>query len=721
MNSKKNNNVESLDDTMVFDVENKDTKEMNVIKEKSLVVDFTSPVDVLSDEDEKKPKKSKKNKKLKFKPLAKLKAWWSDLSKLKKFVICTITLLVIILVVLLIIIFTKKDDKNSEKLPDIVVEKENYTYKNGTLIFIDENKKEIGKYSCKNKDEKKCFVAYRSNEDDFIGDLYLNEDGSKVESRLSIVNNYYVFVTDNKKGSSDDIILYNIKTKKDLGEYKLAKQSSINKNIIVLKDKDNKYGILDLSEDEPKTVINFVYDYVGLATTDMANKYAVVSRNNKYYIADFTENILSSGFNDSIVDYNDNFVVTKSLDGVYKIYNYEGRELTSNNYLFIKISGDYYAALLENGLVVYDKDGLKYNETPIGLTSTNYNRTYIFDANKQVISNEIAFEMEVNEEYISITRGKANDLLSIKDGKANKERPFVNYFNGILYFYSDTRKESLIGKYTCKNKNTVEMLDHCMIASSSNISKNDVSYDIQTGIVAILNNRFVFINDTATTPNIYLYDLSVNKKLGPYQAIETTGLIGVNYDSKTVDGAYIIAKNTKDMYGLLRINSSNVDILLNFEYSELEKAGENFIARKSNGKYVLINKMGEEISKEIPEKIMSYNDKYAAAKSALGYKVYDLQGKEVDSKYYSYIRLDKKYYIAIVDNHLLEVHEYEKAKDPINFGTQINIKSSDSWKTVNYFKVENLGSLYKVTISDGSNDAEYTSIIGINNQEEEGI
>ena len=57
----------------------------------------------------------------------------------------------------------------------------------------------------------------------------------------------------------------------------------------------------------------------------------------------------------------------------------------------------------------------------------------------------------------------------------------------------------------------------------------------------------------------------------------------------------------------------------------------------------------------------------SAIKTSSGYKVYDLQGKEVDSKYYSYIRLDKKYYIAIVDNHLLEVHEYEKA-EPINFG-----------------------------------------------------
>lgn len=716
MNSKKDN-IESLDDTMVFDMnDTKDTKEMNVIKEKSLVVDFTSPVDVLTEDDDKKKKKSKKNnnsKKVKFKPLAKLKAWWTGLTKMKKFITCFITFLVVVLIVLLIIIFTRKDSKKAEKLPDVVIEEENYTYKNGTLIFLNDGKKEIGKYTCKNKDEKKCYVAFKSNEDDFIGDQYLNQDGSKLETRSSIINGNFVFVVDNKKGAKDDIILYDIKAKKDLGEYKLVKQSAINKNAIVLKDKDDKYGIIDLSGDKVNTLVNFVYDYAGLINNEMANKYAVINKNGKYYITDFNEKLLSSGFNEKIVDYNDNFIVTKSLENNYKIYNYEGTELTPNNYLFIKISGDYYAALLENGLVVYDKDLVKYNEAPIGLTSTNYNRTYVFDANKQIISNEVAFEMEVNEEYISVTRGKANDLLSIKDAKANKDRPFINYYNGILYFYSDASKEMLIGKYTCKNRNTEGLLDHCTVASSTSVSKNDLTYDIQTGIISILNNRFVFINDAVNTPNIYLYDLSVNKKLGPYQLVETSGLIGLNFDSKSADGSYIIAKNTKNQYGLLKVNIASVDIILNFDYLELEKSGDNYIAKKANGKYVVIGKDGKEITKEISDKIMSYNDKYVAAKSTSGYKVYDYEGKEIDSKTYTYVKLDKKYYVAIVDNHLLEIHEYDKAKESINFGKQINIKSSDSWKTVNYFKVENLGTLYKVTINDGVNNNVYESVTNV--------
>ena len=36
--------IESLDDTVIFNIEDEGQKEVNVIKEKNKVVDFTSPV-----------------------------------------------------------------------------------------------------------------------------------------------------------------------------------------------------------------------------------------------------------------------------------------------------------------------------------------------------------------------------------------------------------------------------------------------------------------------------------------------------------------------------------------------------------------------------------------------------------------------------------------------------------------------------------------------------
>jgi hypothetical protein len=86
------NNIEEIDtleDTMVFKVEDaSSTKELNVIREKNEVVDFTSPVKVLSDIKDKKGSKSSKNQnksskpkkekvKREFKLLSNIKSWWS--------------------------------------------------------------------------------------------------------------------------------------------------------------------------------------------------------------------------------------------------------------------------------------------------------------------------------------------------------------------------------------------------------------------------------------------------------------------------------------------------------------------------------------------------------------------------------------------------------------------------------------------------------------------
>ena len=92
MGQKKIEEVDNLEDTMVFDVKDLSTKELNVIKEKNEVVDFTSPVEVLSDIDEnKKAKKVKKDKssspkkdKKKINIFSKLITWWTGLSLIKR-------------------------------------------------------------------------------------------------------------------------------------------------------------------------------------------------------------------------------------------------------------------------------------------------------------------------------------------------------------------------------------------------------------------------------------------------------------------------------------------------------------------------------------------------------------------------------------------------------------------------------------------------------------
>lgn len=707
--------IDSLEDTIIFQVEDEPSKkEQNIIREKNEVVDFTHPVEVLSDVETNDTKKAKKTDKIKkdkskksFKLFANIKNWWTDLSKQKKLLFILLFVLIILLIVIGVIFLNKKDSpKEKEKTPDVIVENDFYRYENGTLVFLDSDNNELGKYKCKNPDQKKCYVAFQSTEDDFTGDLYINEAGNKLDVRAKIINNNYVFIVDNKKGSNDDIILYSIKSKNNHDEYNLVKESSINKNYVVLKDKDNKYGVLDLSEDTPKVLINFVYDYIGMINNEMANKYVVLLKNGKYYVADFTEKLLSGGLNQKIVEYNDQYIVTKDGENKYKIYDYDDNELQSGSFLFIKLNNEYYAAVLENGVYVFDKAGTRYNEVPIPLTSTAYNRTYIFDANNQVISNDIAFEFSTNDDYVTITRGKAIDSLSIKEANANKDHAYLNYYNGILYFYSNPEKTALIGKYTCKNRNTPGSFDLCDIASSVSISNNDMTSGVASGKIAILNNRYVFVKDSLSTGNIYLYDLVANKKLGPYNDVEAFDLTSDKESVKSINGAYVIAKNKNNQFGLLRINNQSVDVVLSFDYAEMEKEGEYFLVKKNNGTYTLFNQSGTALTKDFTTKIVAYNENYCLGKSTSGYSLFNYNAEKVDQNMYSYIYLASNYYVGIMDNNL-GIYKYNNPSVNV-LQSVVKIKTPDSWKNSNYFKVQASSLGYIIEITDGENNKVYT-------------
>ena len=84
---------------------------------------------------------------------------WSKLSKKKKIIIIVsivIILLVIGGILLYFLVFKKDNHKDDYKEPTVVIEKDNYKYEDGKLIFIDNDKKEIGEYECTNKNENLC-------------------------------------------------------------------------------------------------------------------------------------------------------------------------------------------------------------------------------------------------------------------------------------------------------------------------------------------------------------------------------------------------------------------------------------------------------------------------------------------------------------------------------------------------------------------------------------
>ena len=138
-----------------------------------------------------KPKKKKKNV---FKTLINK---WNELSKKQKIITIIIASLVLLgLIITLIFVFKK--DKNEVKEDPVVLEADNYRYENGKLFFLDADGKDIGSYDCVNKNEKLCYVAYSSDEDNFDIEQNVYEDESIVLKRMSITNEDYVFIFDNK-------------------------------------------------------------------------------------------------------------------------------------------------------------------------------------------------------------------------------------------------------------------------------------------------------------------------------------------------------------------------------------------------------------------------------------------------------------------------------------------------------------------------------------------
>lgn len=191
--------------------ENKNKNEIVEIDENEEITNTQYDMPEVTD-----PEDGKKKKKKEKKPKGPSK--WSQLSKKQKvtMIVCGVILLLVIVVILLYFLVFKKDDEEENKKPEepvVIVEKDNYRYEDGWLVFLGENDEELGEYECTNKDEELCYVAYYSNEDDFDVNKNVYENGIPVEFRSDIILDNYVFIYDNTETEDGNVLLYNIESK----------------------------------------------------------------------------------------------------------------------------------------------------------------------------------------------------------------------------------------------------------------------------------------------------------------------------------------------------------------------------------------------------------------------------------------------------------------------------------------------------------------------------
>ncbi len=641
-------------------------------------------------EKENKPKSElKKNKKLS--------------KKSKIIIIVSIILLILIIIAVVLFLILRKEEKEPPKEPEepsVIIERDNYIYQNGTLIFLNEAGDEIGTYTCTNQEEELCFIASYSNEDEFDKERQVYEDESNVLVRTKIYQDNYVFIFDHESIEDEGLVLYNISEQEIEETYNLVKGFT-DSDFVILKDSNGRYGALEFTNSGSKEVFEFSYDYLGRLNSD-AN--IVVNTNNRYYIYNVKQKNLSQGLRYDIMSYNDEYIVVDN-NGYY-VYDYDGNLIFDEAYDFIELLDDYAVLIDRDLLYIRDYQNNKYNEVGVKLATDYYNPVYVYREDHSLVETRRAYEITINDDMLDVTyteddkqRSKTIDL---QDGKMSKEYKYIDYFDGILYFYSDEEETELLGSYECSNANSSD-LTNCTIATESFYSQNELEEDQSKnlGWIPIYNNRFVFIMDTIdlNNPTIVLYDLKENKSLTKYSTVDSgayTKKRAVSFVN--ADATYVMAQaKNDDEYGLLRITDSNVSGAIKFDYTSIEKFGDYYLVSTAGNTYMLYANTGgtDPITKAYGYEIVNYADQVVLVKDKDSYYVYDFDGNRLreDDGAYEYVDLQKNYYVVIQNNHL-NIHKYD---DPLYALSEIIDVGTDKYDNAYTIKENNGG--FTVTIT----------------------
>lgn len=650
---------------------------------------------------EEKKKKSKKS----------LKEIWTNLSKKKKIIfIVSVILLVLILIGIILFFVLKKEDKpkdESEKpeVPTVIVEKENYIYKDGVLSFVDESGNTLGTYECKNKKENLCYVEYYNTEDEFDEPKTVFEDGTKIKLRSKIYKNKYVFIYDNKGEKNGVISLYNLTTNKSEGAYKTLKGSD-KSDYVILKNNNNKYGAIEFTDEGIKEKVNFTFDYLG--KIDSSNK-LVASSNNKYFIYSSDGKLESKGLSYEIKSYNNKYIVAFN-DGYY-VYDYKGKLVINGAYDYASLLDEYVVLIKDQKLYIKDYEDNKYNENGIKLDNKYYNPTSIYDENKVLVESNKAYDVNIEDNTLVVTYKNKNtektESINLNEGKFSKTISYLNYFNGNLYFYSDEEETKLLGNYTCANKNNIDKdtkeLSNCLIASDTQIDTNEKN---NLGWIPIFNERYVFITDYLDKNNqtIILYDLKSNKTLSKYNAVDTSSYTKENKVTfKKTSATYIIGENKNNKYGVIKIEEE-VKGLIPFNYNKIEVLKDYYLAEEDAGAYALLDKSGKEVTSKYGYRIVDYKGEHLKVINDDKYYVYDFKGNKIDETGYLDITLYDDFYVVVTSDNKLDIHKYNDSEFKLSPEGVISVSGANDYEvsanTKGFIiKVKSTNSIYNTDLS----------------------
>ena len=564
--------------------------------------------------------------------------------------------MLLLLIAGLIIYFVvfRKDEEEKEEEEPVIVEKDNYRYENGNLIFLDIYDKELGSYECVVKEIDKCFVAkpdYTNDEMERI--ISVNELGEEIIKNSQIYSDNYVFIYDDDKE-----FLYDIKKKENILDITNFKTYSTNKDVVVISDESNKYGLIEITNSGFDYLIRPSYDNLGIVNGNLI--YLVAKDKNDNYIIDNTGKKISDVVPGTIKSVSSDYIVSLN-NNKYELYTYDKSKLL-DDYDYIGLHENVISLVKSGRLYLLDNNLSKLNEEGIRLTSNDYVKKYVYDENKNLKETKVAYEISMGNNAILINLGSETKSLNLYEGIVSSGISYMSYFDGTLYFYKDDEKLDLLSTYKCNNKNDIT-------SSTSTLNKCNI-YQIDGKYTGIYNNQYVFIYDNIsdTDAKIYLYDLKTKKVKGTYSSLEFISSEELNDDVKLLDTttSYFIAKSGVGSnignYGVIEIDSSTVKGKVEFKYKDIKYSNKYYLMI-SDKSYVIYDADFKKISNEF-DYIDLYDDYYVGIKddslnvykytSALSILSNDLDVE--DNKYE--IEFDEKGFIIKIDN-----TEYKYDKD----------------------------------------------------------
>lgn len=598
---------------------------------------------------------------------------WHNLSKKQKILIIggIVFLLLLVISLLLYFLVFKKGEKEQTKKPHeplVIVEKDNYRYEDGKLILKNADKKELGEYECTNQDEDKCYVAYYYDEDKFDVLKKVYEDGTTLENRSDILLDRYAFIYDNKDKLNEQVVLYDISEKKVIEKYKYVKE--LKDNLVIVKNDQEKYGILKISEEGITPLVDFAYDYLGYIT----DRDKIVAMNNlDYYLLDMSGNKVTKNIPGEIKNFDDKYL-SVLIDKEYYIYDYNGIKAIDKKFDYIDFNSGYVTVVLTNKAYVYDNELNALNIEGIKLSNKNYVPKVTFDKDKKEIKREQAYTIMVNKDNVSVEYSENEyKLLNIYEGKLSSKQEYISYYDGVLYIYSDKEKNNLLGSYTCSNKNVVEEstteYTSCYIAHEKALLNRGKDTS-KIGYLPIYNNRYVFIQDGI----INLWDLKGNTKKANYTEVDA-GYYNNENKVNFVETAnnLVMAKSSKsNNYGLIRIENSSITGVLPFENESISYLKENLLVKKGDGSYNLVKTNGDKITtKGTNYEITDYNSKYMVVKGNDNFMVYTFSGSMIPTSNLKYIALYEEFFVGITNSNVLEIHKYDETKEVKEEGPKV--------------------------------------------------